>query len=493
MTFDIIMFTDTAIFPDWSRGYGAHRIASHLRNYGFSVLVIDFSSALTFDVWQELCSAAIGENTQLVGFSTTWWPYRTPFEKESNFRKDYIEWGLGKGENPDILEDSLTMAAATSNAQPWIDVVKAKNKKTKIVVGGPKLDWYLDFPADHFINGLGENQIIDLLTDKRRIWPKVLTHDINSDARDWGWNTSSTIYTDYDFIKPNEVLNLEIARGCRFKCNFCSFPLIGQKNVAGYLKTEETIYNELMLNYTKWGVTKYFIADDTYNDSIEKLEMMVRVVKRLPFQLKIKAYVRADIVATQPKQIQLLKESGLASCYIGIESFHPSAGKFAGKGMKPEKRKQALYEMQKAWGDSVAIEAGYIIGLPDEDEKFIREQAAWFAQEDCPVNYGVSFLGLIINPIKEGSYLFPSEIDKNPESFGYTIPDKNRGNFWEKNDGTDIKTYQRASELAEELNTAMRKHEKPCVDEVDYKNSAFIDPVNNYFIPLLKKLRENNE
>lgn len=489
MSFDVILVTDTANFPHWSRGYGAHRLASHLRCHNYSVLVIDFSSMVTFDLWKTICSLAVGSNTQMVGFSTTWWPYRQPFKKNQTFKISNIDYFTDSGEPPSIDKDGLTYHAVQGEMKPWIDFIKEINPKTKIVVGGPKLDFYRDFPADYFISGLGENQIIDLLTDKRRIWPTIIDHDINSNNRDWGWNTSSTTYTAHDFINPNEILNLEIARGCKFKCNFCSFPLIGQKDVAGYLKTEETIYKELMNNYDNFGVTKYFIADDTFNDSIEKLEMMVRIKNKLPFDLKTKAYIRADIIATQPNQIPLLYDGGLASCYIGIESFHPAASKFAGKGMDPLRRKHALYKMNEHWGDDVSINGGYIVGLPGEDEKFVREQAEWFAQPDCPVNYNASFLGLIIHPYKPGSTIHPSEIDRNPEAFGYSIPDKNKPTHWVKNDGTDILTYEKAHDLAMELNIQVWQAKRDAIDNVDYKTGAIKDPMNEYFLPLINQLK----
>jgi radical SAM superfamily enzyme YgiQ (UPF0313 family) len=209
----------------------------------------------------------------------------------------------------------------------------------------------------------------------------------------------------------------------------------------------------------------------------------------LPFNLQTKAYIRADIIATQPKQIPLLKEGGLSSCYIGIESFHPAAGKFAGKGMNPARRKQALYEMQAHWGDTVSINGGYIVGLPEEDEAFVREQADWFSKDDCPVNYGASFLGLIIHPYYEGSTIHPSEIDKDPKKFGYTIPDKNKPTHWIKNDGTDILTYARAHELATELNHKVWAARGPRKDNVDYKLGTIDNPITDYFTPLIDKLK----
>lgn len=484
--FDVILVTDTATYPSWSRGYGAHRLANHLRSKGYSTLVIDFSSALDFQTWKKICDVAVGTSTKLIGFSCTWWPYRN----KNIIKGSIIDYWAEIGEELDLDKDSLTYAAATGQANPWIEFAKEKNKKIKVLLGGPKLDWYLDFPADYFVNGLGENQIIDFLTETRRIWPKVIQHDINSNSKDWGWRNSQTLYNKYDQIGKDEILNLEIARGCKFKCAFCSFPLIGQKDVANYTKSEETIYDELMHNYNNWGVTRYFIADDTYNDSNEKLEMMLRIKNRLPFDLKIKAYIRADLTVVWPQQLKLLKDGGLASCYIGLESFHPNASKFAGKGMKAEKRKQALYDMNAAWGDSVSINVGYIVGLPGEDEAFLREQAEWFARDDCPVNYGVSFIGLMINPVKEGSYMFPSEMDRNPGSFGYSIPNIEKPNHWVKNDGTDITTYSKATELANELNSFVWGSRKTKYDNVDYKDGQVQDP-KHYFLKLIEMLKND--
>jgi hypothetical protein len=493
-TFDAVVITDTATTLAWARGYGAHRIATHLRNHGYSTLVIDFASALTFNLWKEICGLIIGNNTKIVAFSSTWWPYRQPFSNNTEFNNCNIEWASEIENTLDINKDSLTYSAATGKSAKWIDIIKKINKNVKILLGGPKIDWYLDFPADHFIVGLGENQIIDFLSNLEKDWNKIINYDIHSDSRQWGWNTSSTSYTYYDQIKSNEILNLEIARGCKFRCNFCSFPLIGRKDVARYTKTEQTIYNELLENYEKWGTTRYFIADDTFNDSIEKLTMMARIKQKLPFDLKTKAYIRADIIATQPQQIQLLKEGGLTSCYVGIESFHPDASKFAGKGMDPNKRKQALYDMNACWGNDVSIEAGYIVGLPGEDRNFLEEQANWFIQKDCPVNYSAGFIALFINSVKNESYTSQSDIDKNPEKYGYTIPNENKPHYWEKKDNTSINSYSQAVEIANELNEYIWKEKSLLVDNIDYKyatdkTKVITDPVLEYFLPLITKLK----
>ena len=69
-SYDAIVLTESG-HPDLLyRGYGAHRIASHLRDNGYSCLVLDFCADLTFDKWQEICNYAVGENTKLLAISS---------------------------------------------------------------------------------------------------------------------------------------------------------------------------------------------------------------------------------------------------------------------------------------------------------------------------------------------------------------------------------------------------------------------------------------
>ena len=495
-TFDIILLTDTPNHPEWGRGYGAHAIASHLRKNKFTVLVLDFSSALTFELWEEICNYAVGENTKMVGFSSTWWPYRKPnainlfADREvslQNLDPDlYSLLGDFTEDNGTLINDILL-----NKMQRWVDVVKSKNPKTKITLGGPKIDWYIDLPVDNFIDGYAETEIIDYLTDTRRIWPKVINHDTAAMSRDWGWTTSSTKYTELDQLHHSETLTLEIARGCRFKCAFCAYPLIGRKDYASYTKQEEVVYAELLENYEKWGVTNYWIGDDTFNDSTEKLEMMVRVTKRLPVKLSFRAYIRLDIIAKQPQQIQMLYDIGLRSCWIGIETFHPVASKVIGKGMSEEIKKKTLYDIYKIWKDDVVIKGGYIVGLPDEDEEFLNKQLEWFASENCPVNHGVTFIPLAIWPKDLLKNVPMSEISKNPAKFGYTFPDPKIPYHW-SHDGAGVKTFSQARTLATQFNHKLSTAIKKTIpNTVLHSNLSIRDPKSEYFLPLIEMLKQN--
>jgi hypothetical protein len=493
-TFDAILVTDTPAYPSWNRGYGAHRLATHLRGHGYTVLVIDFSAALTLEVWEQIVNLAVGPNTQFVGFSTTWWRYRNMNAKTHSLNLAVNVRGA-YGEEPSNIPTTLTHYAIVGQGHKIVDPVKKRNPKTKILLGGPKIDWYLDFPADHFIAGLAEVEIIDYMEQPKRIWNKLINHDTKAESRDWGWLDSCTTYTEYDQIKSDELLTLEVTRGCRFKCTFCQFPLIGKKDLASYLKTKETLYNELLENYTKWGITRYFIADDTFNDSTEKLYHVLDVVKRLPFKPKFRCYIRLDVIANNPEQAQLLLDIGMVSCFIGIESFKDRAARFAGKGMSVEKRKQALHQIKEVWKDEVYITAGYIVGLPWESYSELRETANWFLQPDCPI-HTVYYYPLMIMPLGILPNVPRSELDKDYEKYGYTIPDITKlPAVWYKNDGTDIPDANRAIEITQELKAEMDKKEKPIAAKaIAYiQENSIKDPQKEYFPNLINMLSHNTE
>jgi radical SAM superfamily enzyme YgiQ (UPF0313 family) len=527
--FDVILFADTAHFATKTRGYGVHRLASHIREQGYSCLVIDFTSLLKRDMYKEILNLAMGDNTVMVGFSTTFLPFRLPGTKPTTntpdrpFRRDSDDDQFDNDES--VFYNTLTTEFGHGNADDWILDIKQINPNTKVVMGGSGIGWYLDtLRVNNFFYGLAENMIVDYLNSitgktKKRFFNRVLDYDYKSQLADWDFRQSTTQYTEYDFIKPYETLSLEIARGCRFECKFCSYPLIGQKNVNDYLKFEDVIYNELMENYSKWGITQYYIMDDTFNDSTEKLVMVKRAFDRLPFKVSFWCYLRLDLLAVHPEQIPLLKDMGLAQTYFGIETFHPEASKVIGKGMPAEKRKKALQLCKEVWGDDVHIQAGFMVGLPHEPEESIEKTAEYLRDPECPVNEAWIFPINIAPNIPELKYVYKSEFDINANKWGYSFAtDVKKEYNWFKADNSGITSLLQATEIAGKWDGTVPKkmykadfyraslnhpilsnrqltkqmslaeYEK-LVESIDQPALYHKTVMEDYFIPLLNKLK----
>jgi hypothetical protein len=188
------------------------------------------------------------------------------------------------------------------------------------------------------------------------------------------------------------------------------------------------------------------------------------------------------------RQAELLKDIGLVDTWIGVDSMHPMASKVIGKGMKAEKKKELIYKVGEIWQGIVNIKVGYILGLPGEDSQYVRDTVDWFLDEKNPVNQ------LNLNPLRILPPLDPlkhtsrSDIDLNYKKYGYDIPDLNQFWEWTKDDGTDITSFTKTSELCFELTEKIKKR-KSLIPEY-FTGTGITDPVTQYFDPLIKSLQK---
>jgi hypothetical protein len=183
------------------------------------------------------------------------------------------------------------------------------------------------------------------------------------------------------------------------------------------------------------------------------MQMFADISQSLPFELKFWAYLRADIIAAHPEQIQLLKDAGIQETYFGIETFNPKTAKFIGKGMAHDRITDTLYKCKEAWGPRSYIAAGIIVGLPYETQSTIQKAVDFFSRADSPVDLANTFPLSIIGNHDLVKYMYMSEIDRNYSKYGYYFPNPETNYFnWRKDDDTDITSYEQAEALAIEFN-----------------------------------------
>lgn len=460
--YDIILFGDMPDRNTYSRASGSHRIATELREHGYSVLVIDFSNYVNFDRFCKIIDLAVGPQTLGVGFSTTWFPFVLPDGSVSN--REPSKPASRFNPNAENTNESLTVEFAGPNIEKFFDKVRSINPKTKIILGGAKAFMYVNTPGvDNVFIGHAETMVIeyfDGLSGKtsERIWNKIIDHDKKAQADTWDFRKSKIGYEDESFILPSETLLLEIGRGCRFNCKFCSFPLIGQKRVSDYLKYEECLYQELMENWNRFGTWKYTIVDDTFNDSTEKLEMVKRVVERLPFKPAFWCYMRLDIIVNNREHIQLAKDIGIREVYFGIETLNREAGKVIGKGMDPKRITDTLEECARVWGRDTWIMTGLICGLPKDTVEEFEKSCEYFNRADRPVGHINTTPLRIIKHTDYTKHRFNAAFELEAEKYGYNFPYEDCLWRWTKDDGTDIDTYEKATDLAVKWQKILDSH-----------------------------------
>lgn len=389
------------------RSPGAHRIATELRKNDWDIEVVDFFTYWSFDEITQLLISRIDSNTKFIGFGSI-----------------FATW-------PNLAEITAS----------WIK----ENYPHIIIVYGTQI--YVSLKTQHidyqFI-GFAETGIINLLkylfSNGEPIKYKIIkgTKVITSEGSA-PWKNPIIIYEDRDFIEHYEWLGVEFSRGCKFNCDFCNFPILGVKG--DWTRDADNFELQLKNAYERFGVSRYFISDETFNDSTEKITKFANVVDTLNFEPFFTGFLRADLTISRgQREIEELSRMKMFGHFYGIESFNHKSAKAISKGMNPDKVKQGLIDIKNYFKSH---NKGYyrgtislIAGLPYETEESIYASYEWLKNNWQGENFLLNALEIPKFTI-EDSVNSMSKMTLDYSKYGYTVLKENENpnniNLWAQN------------------------------------------------------------
>jgi len=322
-----------------------------------------------------------------------------------------------------------------SNVVDAIKNIKLEYSNLKIVAGGAHAHhlWMKDNYIDYSIFSYSEDVTLELfngILGKTPLSPEFkLNKKITRDNVNFDIIQSDFRFIKEDCIRPNESLPLEISRGCIFKCKFCKFPHIGKKK-NDYIRCIDQIKAELIYNYKTFGTKNYYVLDDTFNETPEKVKAFYDMTQSLPFKINWCAYIRADLIHRFPETAMWLKDSGLIGAFFGIETFHPEASNLIGKAWSGKHAKDFILKLKNnIWGDDVIISVSLIMGIPPETWEDIVETQKWMIENKID-DWSWHSLSISGNPKKTND---KSEFEKDPAKYGFSFPNPNNFNDWHHN------------------------------------------------------------
>ena len=395
----------------FDRTIGAHRVATHMRTLGWDIEIIDFANFFSFENLCLFLKSKVKKDTKFIGFSSQFGGW---YESYNHLIKKI------KLEYPDIIT----------------------------IVGG-HLSQIINCKADYFISGYGENAVIALLEH----YFGNTTHKIIFD-KDWlNYNGRKVIrhisypsapmksllikYEDRDFIQPDEWLSLEFSRGCIFECKFCTFPILGVKS--DYSRDADDMEYQLKDTYDRFGITNYYVADETFNDSTAKLRKFSPIFDRLGFNPLIGGFIRTELLVADSRKedIDHLLKMNFRMHLYGIETLNPETAKIIGKSVNTDKLLSKLLDIQKIFKSSGPFrgEMSLIVGLPKDTRETILRGYEWLKQNwnDQAVVYWP--LSLHLDPMVQRPNLLAVEKEK----YGYEIiPKTQRKDFVNFSDYSEI-------------------------------------------------------
>ncbi len=261
---------------------------------------------------------------------------------------------------------------------------------TKILVGGPEVTadnaWVMRHPAvDAGVFGEGESRMVsvlqallsgqDLSGVSGTFCKRGKTPVLNSKpAPPWDLALATYPYLDGK-IRPSRdgTLFLETLRGCPFRCRYCYY----HKSFHG-IRFHSQANVERVLDFAydpDSAVREMYLMDPTFNASPRFRELLRSMAKRRERkEVPLHTELRADLLTRE--DVLLLKQAGIVSAEVGLQTTNPVALRRAGRKGDPEKVAQGVTFLKEA---GIEVTTGIILGLPDDTPESFQRTLNWLA------------------------------------------------------------------------------------------------------------------
>ncbi|MFA6129487.1 MAG: radical SAM protein [Candidatus Omnitrophota bacterium] len=215
------------------------------------------------------------------------------------------------------------------------------------------------------------------------------------------------------------TLPIQTSRGCPYRCAFCYNTTFNKKKWKA--KDSRRVIKEINELVEKYNINGVFLIDDNFFADLKRVKEIFAKIKDMSIVLhnltcRIDTFFRFD-----DELIGLMREVGVQSIYLGVESGSPAVLKRLNKDINIE---QVLISSDKFRNTSIKPVYSFMIGFPFETENDIRKTFKLIyllKKRNKSAVFGLN----IFNP-------YPSNIMKECTGKGFISPEKTEGwaNDW---------------------------------------------------------------
>ena len=152
------------------------------------------------------------------------------------------------------------------------------------------------------------------------------------------------------------MLPIQTARGCTFKCTFCS-----ETRLYRY-KSAKKVRDDIVKLYNEYGYTDFWFVDSLVNGSMKQFEELIDLLNELPFKINWGGYGRTS-TKMNDDLMKRAKSSGMNWLEVGVENGIPKILGLMEKGQTPDIIKDVL---KHSHNNGVKLAANWIPAIREE-------------------------------------------------------------------------------------------------------------------------------
>ena len=303
---------------------------------------------------------------------------RKNFDKDTQFKIITSDFEKVLDEfDPDVVG----ISSVTQNYNTAMEYAKiAKGKGKNVLMGGvhiSALPQTMTDDMDISVLGEGEETIVEIFKNDFKNLEKINGIAYRKDGklvktapRELIKDLDTIAPPARDLLKINKYTYMFTSRGCPYRCIFCSSSRFWNKV---RFHSADRVIEEIKFLIKNYGVEYIEMYDDLFIADKQRIKKIAKMIKEQNIKIKIGCSARANMV--DDETMKLLKEIGVKKIVLGLESGNERILTYlkgiGGKSTVTVKQNYEAVRIANKYG--ILVNAGFVIGSPDETEEEIMD------------------------------------------------------------------------------------------------------------------------
>jgi radical SAM superfamily enzyme YgiQ (UPF0313 family) len=295
------------------------------------------------------------------------------------FYDEAANWLLGYGAD---LIGFMTEVDSYHHLLRICQSIKSRKPQTLTVLGGvhataAHYETLRDFhDVDFIVHGEGENAFRSLLmtlkSDGNLAGVNNLSYRKNGQIVSTPTlpliqDLDTLPFPDFSYLEmaPQDIIYLEVGRGCPFKCNFCFTASYWQRKHR--IKSPARVIRELTYFKTDYGRTDFNFTHDLLTTDRRWVIDFCRQLAATDLNVTWTCSSRTDTL--DEEQIYWMRRAGCRDIYFGVETGTPEMQAKIDKNLDLDEAERIIGKSTEA---GIGATVGFIAGLPGESDTSLR-------------------------------------------------------------------------------------------------------------------------